>query len=242
MATTSASDWKASRRPRSVNRNNSLSSKGMITPRFASRQNVRVLPHPPQQQQQQQQPLPVPPPRDCWILSSQRTSCSPDDWTTEHDRPPSPAPLDPHCHWSSVAHPSVQLRNSDRMMTPTRSPSISSCSSNSRRNSRQFRDVRQQQRHHLHHQSSSGPTSPAIRLDWDDDYHHQTTTTTNSSSCSTGGPAGRRWRQSMTREQQRLESQIAFLRRQLKDVTDDYYDYDRGGPSSTSDSSSHRLK
>jgi hypothetical protein len=52
----------------------------------------------------------------------------------------------------------------------------------------------------------------------------------------------------MTREQQRLESQIAFLRRQLKDVTDDYYDYDArgGGPSAssstTSDSSSHRLK
>jgi hypothetical protein len=134
-----------------------------------------VLPHPPQQQQ----PLPVPAPaRDCWILSSQRTSCSPDDWTTEHDRPPSPAPLDPHCHWSSVAHPSVQLRNSERMMTPTRSPSISSCSSNSRRNSRQFRDVRQQQQQQRHHQSSSGPTSPAIRLDWDDDYHHQTTPTT----------------------------------------------------------------
>ncbi|XP_046439594.1 flocculation protein FLO11-like [Daphnia pulex] len=143
LATTSASDWNASRRPRSVNRNNSFSSSSKgITPRFASRQNVRVLPHP--QQQQQQQPLPVPA-RDCWILSSQRTSCSPDDWTTEHDRPPSPAPLDPHCHWSSVAHPSVQLRNSERMMTPTRSPSISSCSSNSRRNSRQFRDVRHQQ-------------------------------------------------------------------------------------------------
>jgi hypothetical protein len=38
----------------------------------------------------------------------------------------------------------------------------------------------------------------------------------------------------MTREQQRLESQIAFLRGQLKDVTDDYYDYEaRGGPSSS---------
>lgn len=255
LATTSASDWNASRRPRSVNRNHSLSSKG-ITPRFASRQNVRVLPHPPQQQQQQILPLPQPPPRDCWILSSQRTSCSPDDWTTEHDRPPSPAPLDPHCHWSSSGggghHPSVQLRNAERM-TPTRSPSISSCSSNSRRNSRQFRDVRQQQQQQQqrprHHQSSSGPTSPSIhRLDWDDDvdYHHQTTTTTTNSSSSTGGPAGRRWRQSMTREQQRLESQIAFLRRQLKDVTDDYYDYDRGGgrtPSSSDSSShSHRLK
>jgi hypothetical protein len=253
LATTSASDWNASRRPRSVNRNHSLSSKG-ITPRFASRQNVRVLPHPPQQQQQQILPLPQPPPRDCWILSSQRTSCSPDDWTTEHDRPPSPAPLDPHCHWSSSGggghHPSVQLRNAERM-TPTRSPSISSCSSNSRRNSRQFRDVRQQQQQQRprHHQSSSGPTSPSIhRLDWDDDvdYHHQTTTTTTNSSSSTGGPAGRRWRQSMTREQQRLESQIAFLRRQLKDVTDDYYDYDRGGgrtPSSSDSSShSHRLK
>ena len=246
LTTTSASDWNASRRPRSVNRNHSLSSKG-ITPRFASRQNVRVLPP---QQQQQILPLPQPPPRDCWILSSQRTSCSPDDWTTEHDRPPSPAPLDPHCHWSSGGghHQSVQLRNAERM-TPTRSPSISSCSSNSRRNSRQFRDVRQQQQRPRHHQSSSGPTSPSIhRLDWDDDvdYHHQTTTTTTTtnSSSSTGGPAGRRWRQSMTREQQRLESQIAFLRRQLKDVTDDYYDYDRGGrtPSSDSSSHSHRLK
>jgi hypothetical protein len=135
LATTSASDWNASRRPRSVNRNNSLSSKG-ITPRFASRQNVRVLPHPPQQQPILPISQPPPPPRDCWILSSQRTSCSPDDWTTEHDRPPSPAPLDPHCHWSAGGHhQSVQLRKSERM-TPTRSPSISSCSSNSRRNRR----------------------------------------------------------------------------------------------------------
>ena len=45
----------------------------------------------------------------------------------------------------------------------------------------------------------------------------------------------------MTREQQRLESQIAFLRRQLKDVTDDYYyddDDGHGTPSSDSDSDS----
>ncbi|KAI9556590.1 hypothetical protein GHT06_016380 [Daphnia sinensis] len=196
------SDWNANRRPK--NTNNSL-SKG-ITPRFAQRQNVRVLPP---------AVLPAQPPRDCWILGSQKTSCSPDDWTTEHDRPPSPAPMDPHCHWAS--HP-VQLRNCERMAA-TRSPSISSCSSNSRRNSRV-------------QQRASGPTSPVIRLDsWPDDDYQQTS-------------AGRRWRQSMTREQQRLESQIAFLRRQLKDVTDDYYDYDRGArtPSSDSSSHSHRLK
>ncbi|XP_032788002.2 LOW QUALITY PROTEIN: uncharacterized protein LOC116925416 [Daphnia magna] len=220
----SSSDWNASRRPKNINRNNSL-SKG-ITPRFAQRQNVRVLPQAPQPSV-----LPAQPPRDCWILGSQKPSCSPDDWTTEHDRPPSPAPMDPHCHWAS--HP-VQLRNSERMAA-TRSPSISSCSSNSRRNSR----VQLRANCVAGHQSSSGPTSPVIRLDsWpDDDYHHQTNTS--------NGGAGRRWRQSMTREQQRLESQIAFLRRQLKDVTDDYYDYDRDRtPSSTSDSSSHshRLK
>ncbi|XP_057373332.1 uncharacterized protein LOC130694280 [Daphnia carinata] len=211
-----SSDWNANRRPKNMN---SL-SKG-ITPRFAQRQSVRVLPQTPSL-------LPAQPPRDCWILGSQKPSCSPDDWTTEHDRPPSPAPMDPHCHWAS--HP---VRHCERMaVAATRSPSVSSCSSNSRRNSR----VRA--KNCAGHLSSSGPTSPVMRLDaWpDDDYHPQTN----------NGGAGRRWRQSMTREQQRLESQIAFLRRQLKDVTDDYYDYDRGArtPSSTSDSSSHshRLK
>lgn len=218
MLMASSTDWNAfNRRPRSANRNNS-------TGRFATRQNARVLPHLPASAQPVLPPPPTPP-RDCWILGSQLSSCSPDDWTTEHDRPPSPAPMDPHCHW-----PAVQLRLDRR----ARSPSMSgSTTGSSRRNSPSYQQ-QQQYRQHLAG-GSSCPTSPAIR-DWHPDQSRRG-----------NGPAGRRWRQSMTREQQRLESQIAFLRRQLKDVTDDYYYHDGhhggGTPSSSSDSSdSARLK
>lgn len=70
-----------------------------VTARFAGRQNglsVTMSPSPPPS------PAPAcaitPSGRDCWLLGSQRASCSP-DWTEGHDRPPSPAPMDPHCHW-----------------------------------------------------------------------------------------------------------------------------------------------
>lgn len=223
MLMASSTDWNNAafhRRPKSANRNNS-------TGRFATRQNARVLPHlPASAQPTLVLPPPSAPARDCWILGSQLNSCSPDDWTTEHDRPPSPAPMDPHCHW-----PPVQLRLDRR----ARSPSISgSTTGSSRRNSPSYQQ-QQQYRKHLAG-GTSCPASPAIR-----DWHHDQTGRGN-------GPAGRRWRQSMTREQQRLESQIAFLRRQLKDVTDDYYYHDghgcHGTPSSSSDSHSDsaRLK
>ena len=204
--------------PSVVDWNNRRPGNG-ITPRFATRQNVRVLPHPPSSQPSLPlPPPPPPPPRDFWILGSQRTSCSPDDWTTEHDRPPSPAPMDPHCH-----HPGwpVQQRVS-------RSPSISSCNSS-----------RQRCRYRQQNSVGSCPTSPAIRDSiWD--------SSSNVAGLRASSSSRRSWRQSMTREQQRLESQIAFLRRQLKDVTDDYYydDDGHGTPSSDSDSDSllRRLK
>lgn len=245
----SHNDWNIANRAASNSRPSSVNHHQSSTGRFATRQNGRVLPHLPSSGQAAFI-LPPPPPtavqshRDCWILSSQLTSCSPDDWTTEHDRPPSPAPMDPHCHWPS----SVQLRLDSRARSPSLSGSTTSGSR--RRHSRS----NYQYRHSAAALTgatagNSCPTSPAIR--------------SNATDCwelregSNRGPAGssRRWRQSMSREQQRLESQIAFLRRQLKDVTDDYYyddvddddvdddddDLGHGTPSSSSDSDSPRL-
>ena len=231
MLPATPSDWNANRRaPKSVNRNTGSRS---ITPRFATRQNGRVLPHlsssfsPSAQQQQPNVPPPPPAPalpsRDRWILNSQLTSCSPDDWTTEHDRPPSPAPMDPHCHWSSTTSPlpAMQLRPQELR---NRSPSISSCSNGNR-------PTRRSQYRRHSGGGASCPTSPAIRCGIDDNWDSM-------SARGSVGYSGRRWRKSLTREQQRLESQIAFLRRQLKDVTDDYYYENRDDtPSSSTDGS-----
>lgn len=134
------------------------SQRASVTSRFAGRQSGQLVTSTP--------PPPPPPQRDCWLLNSQLASCTP-DWTEGHERPPSPAPMDPHCHpphWSSR-------------------PGSSYSSSSSRRVRQQF----------------SCPTSPAVRPE--------------------------RRQQTLLREQMRLESQIAFLRKQLKEVmTDDYYD------------------
>lgn len=201
MASSSASaaaDWRGHRQARRTSSRASTNSTtatscGKVTPRF--NKSGRVMTH------TTQAPVRV----DRWLVNSQRTSCAPDDWTTEHDRPPSPAPMDPHCHW------------------PNRSAY--------RASSRSYR----------HHSTGSGesaslagscPSSPAIG--YAPAYSRQQPQQQQQQQ--------QQWRQSVNREQQRLESQIAFLRQQLKDVTDDYY-YDRiGGTPSSSDSGSSGLR
>ena len=121
--------WSSRRRPRSANKSRPLqkdkenaSERIHSTHRFPQQQNGRVQ----QQPQQEKQPPPVLPDH-LWpaVNSNQRTDCAPDEWP-EHDRPPSPAPMDPHCH--RQATPVIARRNYGFVSSQKTSSSSSSSS------------------------------------------------------------------------------------------------------------------
>ena len=159
-------------------------------------------------------------PQHCWMTNS--------DWR-EDDRPPSPAPMDPQCHWTPGIRPPL---NPPQIIHDYIDPVWQDDAHNHWRAPSAFNS--QQQRRN----PSSCPASPAV---------YGKDPCTNRWSGGRGVPQfepsprrSREWRRTW-KEQQRLESQIAFLRRQLMKNATDCYDRDGGSydrPLSTSSSAS----
>ena len=101
--------WSSRRRPRSANKSRPLQkTREKESDRIASHSTLCFAPQ--QNGRVQATSLPSPPvlPDRTINGNNQRTDCTPDEWP-EHDRPPSPAPMDPHCH--RQATPVVSRRN-----------------------------------------------------------------------------------------------------------------------------------